>query len=211
MWAAPMTAGDRGFAFELPKPRRRSAALIIVRKPRTRSARGWGQPKPAPAFNTRRSLEMWQPRRDVPASLTAGALSHEIEMLSASLAPASDNEFTSAMARLVAVASTLGIACPGAEVLRMRYREILADLPVDLINRAIKRIADKWIYGNRVPTPAEIRAVVKPELTHRAGLLRRARFALLKLSAQPRPSEQAVADRRRDMRDVMRDAVKRRR
>jgi hypothetical protein len=57
------------------------------------------------------------------------------------------------------------------------YREALADVPLDLVQSALKhlRLTLKWF-----PKPCELRAPIEAELSHRRDLLRRIRTMALK-------------------------------
>jgi hypothetical protein len=108
------------------------------------------------------------------------SLSTLIANLNDALTPAPDDVYVKALTKLIEFSMAFGIPSGDPEAMQRIYREKLGDLPGDLLMRAIIRVTDKWTWGNRLPMPAEIRAVIAGELSYRRTLLTKARVALLK-------------------------------
>lgn len=98
--------------------------------------------------------------------------------------PAPPETYLRAMTKLIEFATAFGIPAGDPEAVQRIYREKLADLPGDLLLRAIVRVTDQWAWGNRLPMPGEIRKTVSSEFSQRHMLLSKARVAMLKVRAE---------------------------
>ncbi len=98
----------------------------------------------------------------------------------ACLKPASAEVYARSLGKLIEFALAFGIPCGDPAAVQRIYHEKLADLPEDLLAKAITRVTDIWTWGNRLPMPAEIRKTISNELVYRKVQLCRAQVALLK-------------------------------
>lgn len=140
------------------------------------------------------ALDRWRPEERSP--LTKAEISTVIAELSESIKPATMPEYLQALKDLIRFATAFGIPCPDPETVQEIYREQLGKLPGDLLKLAISRIKADWVWGNRMPFPAEIAGKVKSEHAQRIRLLSRARVASLK-ATDPIPPEKLISAARR--------------
>lgn len=124
------------------------------------------------------ALERWEPHN--PSPLPKDELSTVIADLSAKMEPASPEQYAAAMIALAEFATAFGIVCPAPGKVQEIYRETLKNLPADLLARAIARVKISWVWGNRMPFPADILNTVKEDFAKRQSLLSRAKVAMLK-------------------------------
>ena len=147
------------------------------------------------------ALSRWDPTQ--PAPLNRAELSTAIAELSASLKPATDQQYAEAMLSLIEFVTAFGIPCLDPNAAQRIYHEALKHLPDDLMNLAITRIRANYTWGSRMPFPAEISAKVAEELAHRKTLLSRAKVALLKALEPEAVNNVISAERWKELRQKL--------
>lgn len=105
--------------------------------------------------------------------------------LLAALVPAPVQVMAIELVRILDFARTYNVAIPDREGALAIYRESLADLPTDLLGLAVERIVKTWAWGNRLPMPADIRALVVDDLARRK--LAMVRLTMLERQAARQP------------------------
>ena len=163
-------------------------------------------PKPLTTLQVcalRSALEAWKPHHNPPRMLNTVTLPLLMDDFRASLIPASDEVYARALSKLIEFALAFGIPCGDPAAVQRIYHEKLADLPHDLLTKAVTRVTDTWTWGNRLPMPAEIRKTISNELVYRRVQLSRAQLAMLKardretyaqLPQLPAPKTNATGD-----------------
>lgn len=116
----------------------------------------------------------WTPDQRLPAE-TAARLPEAITEIEALNAPIDDK----VLAVLLVKSLKLWKLPEDWDDIAPFYREALADVPLDLVQSALKhlRLTSKWF-----PKPSELRAPIETELRHRRDLLRRIKTMELKAS-----------------------------
>lgn len=99
---------------------------------------------------------------------------------------------------LLAFARGFNIPVPDAKAVTDAYLDGLADLPADLLQQAVRHARGNWKWGNRLPTPAEVKEPIAEELSRRTRELAQARIAVRKLPKETfrdrtNPADQAAA------------------
>lgn len=124
------------------------------------------------------ALDRWDPTQ--PSPLNRDELSRAIAELSDGMIPATDQQYAQALVGLIEFATAFGIPCPEPKAVQKIYHEALKHLPADLLTLAIARVKVSWVWGNRMPFPADILTKVSAEYAKRQTLLARAKVATLK-------------------------------
>lgn len=164
------------------------------------------------AISSPRMLADWQPPLELtawkieeprPPSLTNDELERTVAILTTKTTPATVQEYARAMMALIEFGGAFGVPCGSPEAVQAIYRETLADLPAELLHRAVARIKSGWTWGNRMPFPAEIRATVADDLAVLRSNLAKARIALRK-PAETEKKNVISAEKWRELRDLIR-------
>jgi hypothetical protein len=114
--------------------------------------------------------------------------------------------FAVLVARIFDFARTFGLANPDAGMATKFYRDALADMPQDLLSRAVSDICREWKWGNKIPLPADLRNQVERELTQRKVDLSRLELVASRVVARSRQEPIAV---QRNVSPLVTQAVKR--
>lgn len=154
--------------------------------------------KDSPTYS---ALERWNPSHESP--LTKDELSTAISRLSEGMKPATPKEYAESLMGLIQFAAAFGIACPDPKAVQAIYHEQLSHLPADLLNLAIARVKTTWIWGNRMPFPADILNKVGEEFTRRRMLLSRAKVAALKVQDEDRPKNVIAPEKWKNLRRML--------
>lgn len=110
------------------------------------------------------------PANQTPANQTPMLAGPEAEM------PPRLKTLSVLIGQLRRMADGFGIPVEDWAVLTRLYREGLDDVPPDLLRLMLKRVLVQWTNGFRLPLPAELRALIAPELAaHTAALLQQRR------------------------------------
>lgn len=138
---------------------------------------------------------------DVPE--TGENLQSIIETLRRWLVQADPYTFGLQMARLFEFARSFGINVPNETSALKIYRATLEVLPPDLLTLAITRTVETWKWGNRLPLPADVRAMVSEELIRRRLDLTKAQTAQRKLFRKPSKNEEPIGPLPEFLRDLL--------
>lgn len=135
---------------------------------------------------------------DLPETVTEAELSTAIGVLSWTLQPATPEALAVAIKVLADFGQTFGLPAPQIEAAIATYREDLADLPGDILLRAVKRVRAEWRWGNRLPMSGDIRKAAADDLAARGDKLRLLQAARLRCNrpAAVRPETKAEEDAR---------------
>jgi hypothetical protein len=183
--------------------------LVVVRKSADRKLFQREAPRASTSSGIRRALEAWSPRQRLPPVLTRQALKTEIATLVAALAPASANLLDQTIKRILAAARVHASTCAMSDGIESGYREAMKDLPGDLTNRLLAQITERMRRCDSLPTPTEMRDAVRQNLAHRLKLLTRAKTALLSMESQPVVTGTSSYDKRKQLRDMIRESTRR--
>lgn len=122
-------------------------------------------------------LAGWTSGQPVPRGFSRDLLRRALADADGVLAPADNTEFATAMDRFFDFADTFGVKYKDRIGAIRFYVEALADLPADLLDKAVASVVRNYVYGHRLPPPAELRAVVTDELCDRIARRHRLRQA----------------------------------
>lgn len=159
--------------------------------------------KDSPALST---LARWEPQN--PSPLAKDELSTVIADLSEAMKPATTQQYAQAMVALIEFAAAFGIPCQEPDAVQKIYHETLKHLPADLLNTAIARVKKTWVWGNRMPFPADIANQVKDDYAKRRSLLSRAQVAMLKAPETNGQKNVISAERWEELRRTLRAVPK---
>lgn len=137
------------------------------------------------------ALMEWHPSDPRPPA-PASELLTVISKLERDLIPATKEEYQEIMTRLADLGAGFGIVAPDPARIMKIYRDTLSPMPAELLSIAITRIKLTWKYGNRMPLPAEIRAMVSREWAEAHRCLNRAKIALQKAQDHRPPVKEPV-------------------
>lgn len=157
-------------------------------------------PTGSPAYS---ALAEWMPENPRPPSLTDDKLRALTAELTQAMHPATVQQYAQNMMKLIEFAGAFGLPCGDPKSAQAIYRETLADLPADLLALAITRLKSAWTWGNRMPFPAELRAMVADDLAARRSLLAKAQIAARKPPEEPK-NNIISADRWEELRQRIR-------
>jgi hypothetical protein len=139
----------------------------------------------------RLGLENWEAWHQLPEGVTLPALKAELEIVERTLEPASSPQMAVGIAKLLDFARAFGITnAEGSQVRSMAefYRQGFEDVPGDLVLLACERASREWRWGNRMPLPADLKAMISEELGRRRVVQARIRSAMMKARVpEPRP------------------------
>lgn len=124
-------------------------------------------------------LTDWQPEHDqtIPPQI-AKHLPELKTAITAALMPPTEAQFTQALEAIWTTPAMFGIKLEPGQIAGATtiYRQVLSELPLDLLDEAIKRTISNWTYRN-LPMPAEIRNHVTEELSRRRLIQTRIKIA----------------------------------
>jgi hypothetical protein len=124
-----------------------------------------------------------QPRSDnLPATL-AESLPAIIEQAERAMAPASFEAFSVQMDRLLTWAQDFNLPATDVEALVRQYRELLGDLPANVLALAIHETLKTWSYRS-MPLPGDIRKKAAGEYERIRTIKLRAKTAAMYLRWQ---------------------------
>lgn len=148
------------------------------------------QPQTEQSSLKRLGLERWEAWHQLPEGVTLPALKAELEIVERTLEPASSAQMAVGIAKLLDFARAFGITnAEGAQVRSMAefYRQGFDDVPGDLVLLACERASREWRWGNRMPLPADLKAMISEELGARRVVQARIRSAMMKAKVVERP------------------------
>ena len=121
-----------------------------------------------------------QPRSDnLPATLGA-ALPAILADVERAMAPASFEAFSVQMDRLLSWAQDFALPATDVEALVRQYRALLADLPAEILEMAVRETMKNWAYRS-MPLPGDIRKHAKGEFERLRTIKLRAKTAAMYL------------------------------
>lgn len=124
-----------------------------------------------------------QPRSDnLPATLAA-ALPSIIAQAERAMVPASFEAFSVQMDRLLTWAQDFNLPATDVEALVRQYRELLGDLPAEILAMAITETLRSWSYRS-MPLPGDIRKKAAAEFERLRTIKLRAKTAAMYLRWQ---------------------------
>lgn len=140
-------------------------------------------------------LDGWKISYPLPSGITRDVLNGAMVEAHAALRPATGKEFGVIIDRLFRFAETFSIKDSGIREAMRFYVEALDDIPPDLLEKAVDGVVRTYKYGNRMPPPADLRAVVEQDLRERMN----ARLTIetaLKFGKQEEPRKPATPEQK---------------
>lgn len=135
----------------------------------------------------------------MPTDLRPETVHGAIAAFQAALAPADARVFAVAMDELLAFGRSFNIGVPDPKGAVAAYRQALSDLPGDLILQAVRAAVASWAWGNRLPMPADLRALITDELWRRKRALTKAEAAGRRVRSQPSKRQESAERRPEDL------------
>lgn len=133
-----------------------------------------------------KALATWQLPEPLPPALRGARLDAAIAAMAEGVRPAEPRAMAAALAGLLDYAATFDVPVADRKAALREYVDAMRDMPSDLVVEAVARAKREW-RANRLPTSANLRAFVLPEIEARRHALKRLHTAHGRQHAAPEP------------------------